>query len=198
MSQKLFSFTTFVPLLRHISPLLEVIDWLRKVLRLWAFKQFVQFSKFLQVSPFQNANLRALRAECHFFWDFRMDSHPRYSGHFFFLHQIVGLHSTLVWTLPKWTAIWISTELHMAMNCVTSFSKFPIWSLGWKLSIKTVHFSSCHMFDDRKLYDSHLEQKDAAYDLIIRMVTMITNFARTGCVPKPHYIWTACMNQSKF
>ncbi|KAG4071890.1 hypothetical protein HA402_006051 [Bradysia odoriphaga] len=38
----------------------------------------------------------------------------------------------------------------------------------------------CHAFDKNKLYDSHLEKKDVAYDLIMRMVKMVTNFARTG------------------
>lgn len=38
------------------------------------------------------------------------------------------------------------------------------------------------MFDQDKLYDIHLERKDATYDAIMRMVRMITNFARTGWV----------------
>lgn len=39
---------------------------------------------------------------------------------------------------------------------------------------------SCHILDHYKLYDDHLQQKDATYDAIMRMVKMITNFARTG------------------
>ncbi len=45
----------------------------------------------------------------------------------------------------------------------------------------------CHMFDNIKLYDSHLERKDVAYDLIMRMVKMITNFARTGYIASTHF-----------
>lgn len=31
-----------------------------------------------------------------------------------------------------------------------------------------------------KFYDKHLQDKDAVYDLIMRLVKLITNFARTG------------------
>lgn len=41
------------------------------------------------------------------------------------------------------------------------------------------HFS-CHSLDEMGKYDEHLEQKDLIYDLIMRTVKMITNFARTG------------------
>lgn len=37
-----------------------------------------------------------------------------------------------------------------------------------------------HKYDSMKVYDSHLESKDIIYDYIMRMVKMITNFARTG------------------
>lgn len=39
---------------------------------------------------------------------------------------------------------------------------------------------SCHYLDQSNIYDKHLEQKDATYDAIMRMVKIITNFARTG------------------
>lgn len=40
--------------------------------------------------------------------------------------------------------------------------------------------SSCHVLDDKNAYDKHLESKSWNYDLIMRSVKMITNFARTG------------------
>ena len=39
---------------------------------------------------------------------------------------------------------------------------------------------SVHKFDKDKLYDNHLKNKDEVYDMIMRSVKMITNFARTG------------------
>lgn len=38
----------------------------------------------------------------------------------------------------------------------------------------------CHVFDQNKLYDIHLRSKDAIFDIIMRMVKIITNFARNG------------------
>lgn len=34
--------------------------------------------------------------------------------------------------------------------------------------------------DNLKMYDKHLQSKDAVYDLIMRSVKFITNFAQTG------------------
>lgn len=36
------------------------------------------------------------------------------------------------------------------------------------------------MLDEFKIYDAHLERKDVSYDAIMRMVQIITNFARIG------------------
>lgn len=45
--------------------------------------------------------------------------------------------------------------------------------------LRIFHFS-CRILDAFNAYDKHLKSKDADYDLIIRSVKMVTNFARTG------------------
>lgn len=40
---------------------------------------------------------------------------------------------------------------------------------------------SCHILDEFKTYDIHLKDKESsAYQSIMRMVKIVTNFARTG------------------
>lgn len=51
----------------------------------------------------------------------------------------------------------------------------------WKKKmLLKLHCFSCHYLDEIKLHDKHLEQKDLNYELIMRFVKMITNFARNG------------------
>ena len=60
------------------------------------------------------------------------------------------------------------------------YKKFTFVIKKWTLP--KFNYSSCHALDASKKYDKHLESKDLSYDLIMRSVKMITNFARTGWV----------------
>lgn len=59
-------------------------------------------------------------------------------------------------------------------NLLDSKWNFP------EIHLSFYFFSSSHALDQYKLYDSHLERRDSTYNAIMRMVKMITNFARTG------------------
>lgn len=56
---------------------------------------------------------------------------------------------------------------------------YPISNVFLNIKYHSFQFS-CHELDQFKIYDSHLERKDATYDAIMRMVKIVTNFARTG------------------
>lgn len=59
------------------------------------------------------------------------------------------------------------------------FSEFSNENKSTLGLLRIVNFS-CRILDAFNAYDKHLKSKDADYDLIMRSVKMVTNFARTG------------------
>lgn len=95
-----------------------------------------------------------------------------------------SIHSDLnlfyVVSKRNYTGATHSDDISYVFQCVHLGFNLLIQFMCIQLHFIFVFFFSRHTFDKINMYAEHLQKKDVNYDIIMRMVKMITNFARNG------------------